>query len=156
MLPHACGACPRWMRHGNRDQTVAQTFELLDRLASIRPEAPRIRVSWVETSFPGATDGPATPMGTPAVSLPPAALDTPAGELPAGGLALRPARSTSGPAGRYLPASTAHSAKMPPAIARHAITAYSQPGELVVDPMCGIGTTPVGGRAGRAVPRRGP
>jgi hypothetical protein len=30
---------------------------------------------------------------------------------------------------------------MPPAIARHAITAYSQPGELVVDPMCGIGTT---------------
>src|SRR6266508_4121171 len=30
---------------------------------------------------------------------------------------------------------------MLPAIARHAITAYSQPGELVVDPMCGIGTT---------------
>jgi DNA modification methylase len=36
---------------------------------------------------------------------------------------------------------------MPPAIARHAITAYSQPGELVVDPMCGIGTTPVEHRA---------
>jgi SAM-dependent methyltransferase len=30
---------------------------------------------------------------------------------------------------------------MLPAIARYAITAYSQVGELVVDPMCGIGTT---------------
>jgi modification methylase len=43
--------------------------------------------------------------------------------------------------GRYLPASTAHPAKMLPAIARHAITAYSHPGDLVLDPMCGIGTT---------------
>jgi len=44
-------------------------------------------------------------------------------------------------AGRYLPASTAHPAKMLPHIARHAITAYSHPGDLVLDPMCGIGTT---------------
>jgi modification methylase len=44
-------------------------------------------------------------------------------------------------AGRYLPASTAHPAKMLPAIARHAIKAYSQPGDLILDPMCGIGTT---------------
>jgi modification methylase len=44
-------------------------------------------------------------------------------------------------AGRYLPASTAHPAKMLPAIARHAIERYSHPGELVLDPMCGIGTT---------------
>jgi SAM-dependent methyltransferase len=43
--------------------------------------------------------------------------------------------------GWYLPGSTAHPAKMLPAIAHHAITAYSQPGELVLDPMCGIGTT---------------
>jgi SAM-dependent methyltransferase len=43
--------------------------------------------------------------------------------------------------GRYLQASTAHPAKMLPAIARTAIGRYSQPGELVVDPMCGIGTT---------------
>ena len=43
--------------------------------------------------------------------------------------------------GWYLPGSTAHPAKMLPAIAHHAIAAYSQPGELVVDPMCGIGTT---------------
>jgi modification methylase len=44
-------------------------------------------------------------------------------------------------ASRYLPASTAHPAKMLPAIARHAIERYSQPGDLVLDPMCGIGTT---------------
>jgi modification methylase len=44
-------------------------------------------------------------------------------------------------AGRYLPGSTAHPAKMLPAIARQAIAAYSQPGDLILDPMCGIGTT---------------
>ncbi|HVB27143.1 MAG TPA: DNA methyltransferase [Mycobacteriales bacterium] len=43
--------------------------------------------------------------------------------------------------GRYLPATVAHPGKMLPAIARTAITAYTQPGDLVVDPMCGIGTT---------------
>jgi modification methylase len=43
--------------------------------------------------------------------------------------------------GRYLPGSTAHPAKMLPAIARQAISAYTQPGHLVLDPMCGIGTT---------------
>jgi modification methylase len=43
--------------------------------------------------------------------------------------------------GRYLPASTAHPAKMLPAIAAAAIRRYTQPGDLVADPMCGIGTT---------------
>jgi modification methylase len=43
--------------------------------------------------------------------------------------------------GRYLPASTAHPAKMLSAIAATAITRYTQPGDLVADPMCGIGTT---------------
>jgi modification methylase len=43
--------------------------------------------------------------------------------------------------GRYLPGSVAHPGKMLPAIARHAITTYTQPGDLVLDPMCGIGTT---------------
>jgi modification methylase len=42
---------------------------------------------------------------------------------------------------RYLPESTAHPAKMLPAIARQAIAAYTRPGDLVLDPMCGIGTT---------------
>jgi modification methylase len=43
--------------------------------------------------------------------------------------------------GRYLPASHRHPAKMLPALARRAIETYSDPGELVLDPMCGIGTT---------------
>ena len=44
-------------------------------------------------------------------------------------------------AGRYLPGSTAHPGKMLPALARHAIAAYTRPDDLVLDPMCGIGTT---------------
>ncbi len=43
--------------------------------------------------------------------------------------------------GRYLPESTAHPGKMLPAIAATAITRYTAPGDLVADPMCGIGTT---------------
>ncbi|WP_131767478.1 TRM11 family SAM-dependent methyltransferase [Candidatus Protofrankia californiensis] len=42
---------------------------------------------------------------------------------------------------RYTPASTAHPAKMLPALARHIITTFTEPGELVLDPMCGIGTS---------------
>lgn len=50
----------------------------------------------------------------------------------------------------YLRSSTAHPAKMLPAIARHAIGAYTRPGDTVMDPMCGIGTTLVEAiRAGR-------
>ncbi|WP_432003353.1 TRM11 family SAM-dependent methyltransferase [Streptomyces sioyaensis] len=51
---------------------------------------------------------------------------------------------TSAPAqrrDRYLPGSSAHPAKMHPGIAAHAIHTYTQPGDLVLDPMCGIGTT---------------
>jgi hypothetical protein len=44
-------------------------------------------------------------------------------------------------AGRYLPAATAHPAKMLPAIAAQVIERYTGPGEWVADPMCGIGTT---------------
>ncbi|MGW0207675.1 TRM11 family SAM-dependent methyltransferase [Streptomyces sp. NPDC003233] len=51
---------------------------------------------------------------------------------------------TSAPAqrkGRYVPGSAAHPAKMLPRIAAHAISTYTRPGDLVLDPMCGIGTT---------------
>lgn len=47
--------------------------------------------------------------------------------------------------GRYLPASTAHPGKMVPALARRILETYSVPGQLVCDPMCGIGTTLVEG-----------
>ncbi|MGK5680168.1 TRM11 family SAM-dependent methyltransferase [Actinoplanes sp. URMC 104] len=43
--------------------------------------------------------------------------------------------------GRYVAESVKHPARMLPAIAAHAITRYTQPGDLVLDPMCGIGTT---------------
>ena len=43
--------------------------------------------------------------------------------------------------GRYLPGTTAHPAKMLPAIAAHAIQRLTHPGDLVVDPMCGAGTS---------------
>ncbi len=43
--------------------------------------------------------------------------------------------------GRYLHAATSHPAKMLPALAATAITSYTRPGDLVLDPMCGIGTT---------------
>lgn len=48
-------------------------------------------------------------------------------------------------AGRYHPDSAQHPGKMLPALAARAIADYSSPGDLVVDPMCGIGTTLVEG-----------
>lgn len=43
--------------------------------------------------------------------------------------------------GRYLPGSTAHPARMLPDLAAHAIRAYTRPGDLVLDPLAGTGTT---------------
>jgi len=42
---------------------------------------------------------------------------------------------------KYTAESTAHPAKMLPEVVRHAVAHYTQPGDLVLDPMCGIGTT---------------
>ncbi|GAA4412172.1 TRM11 family SAM-dependent methyltransferase [Actinokineospora soli] len=42
---------------------------------------------------------------------------------------------------KYVPESTAHPAKMLPEVVRHAVAHYTEPGDLVLDPMCGIGTT---------------
>jgi len=43
--------------------------------------------------------------------------------------------------GRFVPGSGAHPARMWPDLAAHAIGCYSRPGDLVADPLCGIGTT---------------
>ncbi|MEU2167951.1 TRM11 family SAM-dependent methyltransferase [Micromonospora chersina] len=43
--------------------------------------------------------------------------------------------------GRYVPESSTHPGKMLPHLAAHAIAAYTAPGDLVLDPMCGSGTT---------------
>ncbi|MFK0111803.1 DNA methyltransferase [Streptomyces sp. NPDC091217] len=42
--------------------------------------------------------------------------------------------------GRYVPETAQDVGRMPPAIAAHAITAYTRPGDTVVDPDCGAGT----------------
>lgn len=58
-------------------------------------------------------------------------------------LAVWPCAQTTGHAqraGRYVPASSAHPAKMLPELARRIATEYAPAGGLVVDPMCGIGT----------------
>jgi hypothetical protein len=43
--------------------------------------------------------------------------------------------------GRYTAESITHPGKMLPTIARHAIATYTQPGDVVADPMAGIGTS---------------
>jgi modification methylase len=46
-------------------------------------------------------------------------------------------------AGRYDPRSVSHPGKMLPALAARIVAEYSKPGDLVCDPLCGIGTTVV-------------
>jgi len=43
--------------------------------------------------------------------------------------------------GRFVPGSVAHPARRWPDLAKRIITEYSRPGDLVLDPLCGIGTT---------------
>jgi hypothetical protein len=43
--------------------------------------------------------------------------------------------------GRYVAGTTAHPARMLPAVAAEAISALTEPGDVVFDPMCGAGTT---------------
>jgi modification methylase len=43
--------------------------------------------------------------------------------------------------GRYVPESSSHPGKMLPNLAAKAISSYTAPGDLVLDPMCGSGTT---------------
>ncbi|MGC4885719.1 TRM11 family SAM-dependent methyltransferase [Micromonospora sp. DT227] len=63
---------------------------------------------------------------------------------PSEGLSVWATAQRTGPVqrrGRYVPESVKHPARMLPAIAAHAVHAYTRPGDLVLDPMCGIGTT---------------
>jgi DNA modification methylase len=46
-------------------------------------------------------------------------------------------------AGRYLPGCAQHPGKMLPELARRIVTEYSTPGQVVLDPLAGIGTTVV-------------
>jgi hypothetical protein len=67
----------------------------------------------------------------------------PAAQEPAP-LAVWPCAQTSAQfqrTGRYVPASSRHPGKMLPELARRLVAEYCPPKGLVVDPMCGIGTT---------------
>ncbi len=64
--------------------------------------------------------------------------------LETGELSVWPTAQQTGPVqrrDRYVPESGKHPARMLPAIATQAINAFTEPGDLVFDPMCGIGTT---------------
>lgn len=53
--------------------------------------------------------------------------------------AQRPARSQRG--NRYVPETVRHPARMLPDVAAYAIAALTEPGDVVLDPLCGVGTT---------------
>jgi hypothetical protein len=117
-----------------------------DRAPHTLPDTPADTVSAPEQH---AVDGP--PQRLPRAGVD--GLDTATDTTPAGvtdDAAREPAVSVwttaqTAPAaqrkGRYVADATAHPAKMLPAVAAHAIDHYTQPGDLVLDPMCGIGTT---------------
>jgi len=86
-------------------------------------------------SFPGTYH----PVPGPEASVGPARVPWLLGRPPTSVWWLAPSREN--PRRRYLPASTAHPQRMAPSLARYAISAYTEAGDLVLDPMCGIGTT---------------
>jgi tRNA G10 N-methylase Trm11 len=63
------------------------------------------------------------------------------GDLPASVWACAQQAARQQRQGRYLDASVKHPARMLPALAARAISEFTRPGDLVLDPMCGIGTT---------------
>ena len=101
------------------------------RPAKPEPEESQLIWSSTKTCSSSPSPHPWAPMAEPPSSAP----------LPLSVWPTAQQSAASQRTGRYLPESTAHPAKMLPAIARQAIAAYSQPGDLILDPMCGIGTT---------------
>lgn len=102
--------------------------------APVSAEAPTTRLSSTDT------DSRDTTTITSATVAGPAAEDI-VPELPVSVWTTAQTSPAAQRKGRYVPASTAHPAKMLPAVAAYAIGHYTQPGDLVLDPMCGIGTT---------------
>jgi SAM-dependent methyltransferase len=94
---------------------------------------------------PSSADEPTMPLSRAFIdaldTTPPPEAPTDFGELPASVWATAQTSPAAQRKDRYVPESTAHPAKMLPAVAAHAIEHYTKPGEVVLDPMCGIGTT---------------
>ncbi|MET8850941.1 DNA methyltransferase [Amycolatopsis sp. NPDC004625] len=110
---------------------------------------PKGRCTAVTTTPPttptSSADEPTMPLSRAFIdaldTTPPADAPTDFGKLPVSVWATAQTSPAAQRKGRYVPESTAHPAKMLPAVAAHAIEHYTKPGELVLDPMCGIGTT---------------
>jgi hypothetical protein len=85
-----------------------------------------------------ADDDPTRPIPRPVLD---GAVTGPGTEVPVSVWVTAQAAPATQRKDRYVAESTAHPAKMLPAVAAHAIAHYTRPGELVLDPMCGIGTT---------------
>ncbi|MEU3767924.1 DNA methyltransferase [Amycolatopsis keratiniphila] len=107
--------------HGSDDPTVPISRALIDALDTDPAQT--------ETMTGHDPDSPTSSTG----------IDV--GDLPLSVWATAQTSPASQRKGRYVPESTAHPAKMLPAVAAHAIRAYTRPGDLVFDPMAGSGTT---------------
>jgi len=118
--PHPTAPGTDWLAHPQ-----AHVNLLVFILSPGRPEA---RDPSTGTDHPG-----------PGPGAPPASRPRPPRRPPTSTWWLTPSRETR--RRRYLPASTAHPQRMAPALAAYVIGAYTEAGDLVLDPMCGIGTT---------------
>lgn len=112
--------------HGGDDPTVPISRALIDALDTASGTSP------AQPGTPVGND-PTDPTTTTGID------DT--GELPLSVWATAQTSPAAQRKDRYVPESTAHPAKMLPAVAAHAIRRYTRPGELVLDPMAGSGTT---------------
>ncbi|WP_027932191.1 TRM11 family SAM-dependent methyltransferase [Amycolatopsis thermoflava] len=129
--PATATSASRWTAHGSDDPTVPIPTvpiprALIDALDTAGDTSPAQARS-------SAGDDPAGPDTATGV--------TDAGELPLSVWATAQSSPAAQRKGRYVSDSTAHPAKMLPAVAAHAIRAYTRPGDLVFDPMAGSGTT---------------
>ncbi len=110
-----------------------------------RPEGMRTMTTTPPTTTSSSADEPTMPLSRAFIdaldTTPPAGASTDFGELPVSVWATAQTSPAAQRKGRYVPESTAHPAKMLPVVAAHAIEHYTKPGDVVLDPMCGIGTT---------------
>lgn len=124
---------------------VRVSMGYLDDGGHLKPERRRTRLSCSPVPMrvgrrAGATGGHGQPMPTSSASTPPPDPD----DEEAVPLSVWPCAQTTAQrqrAGVYLPECREHPGKMLPDLARRIIRAYSRRGDLVVDPMCGSGTT---------------
>ncbi|WP_432850618.1 TRM11 family SAM-dependent methyltransferase [Amycolatopsis sp. CA-161197] len=112
--------------HGADHPTVPISRVLIDVLDHGRDSHPAQH----ETPTGNDPTGPATATGA-----------TDGGEVPVSVWATAQTSPAAQRKGRYVPDSTAHPAKMLPAVAAHAIARCTRRGDLVFDPMAGSGTT---------------